>query len=285
MNYLRNWHERKAVSRRLCRQIVNYMPSSLIMVDMGETELFYIDREIRERSPQIQVIAIIADVRDSINMQNVFLHYLPQVVFHAAAYKHVPLMEINPREAVLNNIEGTRIVANLSVESSVEKFIFISTDKAVNPTSVMGATKRVSENLLRCLSDKHIQFVSVRFGNVLESRGSVVPIFKEQIKNGRPITITHPEIKRYLMSIAEATQLVLQAGVMGNGGEVLVLDMGEPVKILDLAEYMIRFYGLEPDKDIPIVFTGMRPGEKLFEELLTAEEGTDATKHDKVFIA
>lgn len=274
-----------SIGSELCRQLSSFIPSSLIMLDMGETELFYIDREIKEKFSQAPVISVIADVKDMISMRNVFLRYSPQVVFHAAAYKHVPLMEINPREAVLNNIEGTRITSILSMEYNVEKFIFISTDKAINPTSIMGATKRVAEKLLRSLNNEKCRFVSVRFGNVLESRGSVVPIFKEQIKKGGPITITHPEMKRYLMSITEAVQLVLQAGVMGEGGEVFVLDMGEPIKILILAQELIRFYRLEPDKDIPIVFTGIRPGEKLFEELLTAEEGTTATKHEKIFIA
>jgi FlaA1/EpsC-like NDP-sugar epimerase len=220
-----------------------------------------------------------------ISMRNVFFQYSPQVVFHAAAYKHVPLMEMNPREAILNNIEGTRTTAAVSIESGVEKFIFISTDKAVNPTSIMGATKRVAEELLKCWNNEKTKFISVRFGNVLESRGNIIQIFKKQIKNGRPVTITHPEMRRYLMSITEAVQLVLQAGAMGKGGEVFVLDMGKPIRILDLAQDMIRFYGLEPDKDIPIVFTGKRPGEKLFEELFTSEEGTVATKHEKIFIA
>ncbi len=274
-----------SIGSELCRQLASFMPSFLIMVDVGETELFYIDREIKEKFSQVPVISIIADVKDMISMSNIFLRYSPQVVFHAAAYKHVPLMETNLREAVLNNIEGTRITAHLSAKYNVEKFIFISTDKAINPTSIMGATKRVAEKLLRSLNNDKCNFISVRFGNVLESRGSVIPIFKEQIKKGGPVTITHPEMKRYLMSITEAVQLVLQAGVMGEGGEVFVLDMGEPIKILNLAQDLIRFYGLEPDKDIPIVYTGKRPGEKLFEELLTAEEGTSATKHEKIFIA
>ncbi|MDI6891056.1 MAG: nucleoside-diphosphate sugar epimerase/dehydratase [Thermodesulfovibrionales bacterium] len=274
-----------SIGSELCRQLASFTPSSLIMVDIGETELFYIDREIKEKFDRVPVVPIISDVKDMISMGNIFLRYSPQVVFHAAAYKHVPLMETNMREAVLNNIEGTRITAHLSAKYNVEKFIFISTDKAINPTSVMGATKRVAENLLRCWDNEKCRFISVRFGNVLESRGSVVPIFKEQIKNGRPITITHPEMERYLMSITEAVQLVLQAGAIGKGGEVFVLDMGKPVKILDLAREMIRLSGLEPGKDIPIVFTGKRPGEKLFEELLTAEEGTLATKHEKIFIA
>lgn len=274
-----------SIGSELCRQIAGFHPSKLIMVDMGETELFYIDNEIRGHLPELSVHAVIADVKDSVSMGSIFIEHLPQIVFHAAAYKHVPLMETNLREAVLNNIGGTRTVALLSEEHAVEKFIFISTDKAVNPTSIMGTSKRVAENLLRSWPKKKCKFISVRFGNVLESRGSVVPIFKEQIRNGRPITITHPDMKRYLMSINEAVLLVLQASAMGTGGEVFVLDMGEPIKILDLAREMIRLSGLEPDKDIPIVITGTRPGEKLFEELLTAEEGTTATKHERIFVA
>jgi FlaA1/EpsC-like NDP-sugar epimerase len=272
-----------SIGSELCRQIASFGPLSLIMVDIGETEIFYIDREIREKFPKIPVKAIVADVKDMVRVREIFLSYLPHVVFHAAAYKHVPLMEMNPREAVLNNIEGTRTVAVISMESGVEKFIFISTDKAVNPTSVMGVTKRVAENLLRCRDCDKSRFVSVRFGNVLESRGSVVPIFKEQIKKGGPITITHPDMERYLMSITEAVQLVLQAGAMGKRNEVFVLDMGKPIRIFDLAQEVIRLSGFEPDKDIPIVFTGKRPGEKLSEELLTAEEGTVATKNGKIF--
>jgi len=273
-----------SIGSELCRQVAAFGVSSLIMVDMGETELFYIDWEMKDRFSG-ELVSVVADVKDEGRMREIFQRHSPQVVFHAAAYKHVPLMEENAREAVLNNVEGTRVVAFLAREFGVEKFVFISTDKAVNPTSIMGATKRVAENLLRCLGDGKCRFVSVRFGNVLGSRGSVVPIFREQIKRGGPVTVTHPDMVRYLMSIPEAVRLVLQAGAMGEGGEVFVLDMGEPVRILDLAKEMIRLCGLEPDRDIPIVFTGKRPGEKLFEELLTAEEGTAATKHEKIFIA
>ena len=274
-----------SIGSELCRLIASFSPSCLIMVDIGDTELFYIDQEIKERFPQMSSVSIIADVKDRMGMKDIFLDYSPQVVFHAAAYKHVPLMETNSREAVLNNIEGTRVPAILSIESGAEKFIFISTDKAINPTSVMGVTKRVAENMIRGLNGKETKFISVRFGNVLESRGSVVPIFKEQIRKGGPVTVTHPDMMRYFMSITEAVFLVLQAGAMGKGGEVFVLDMGNLIRILDLAHDMIRFYGLEPDKDIPIMFTGLRPGEKLFEEILTSEEGTTVTKHKKILVA
>jgi FlaA1/EpsC-like NDP-sugar epimerase len=254
------------------------------MLDVGDTELFYINQEMREMLKRVQSVAVIADVKDRVAMKDVFDRYAPEVVFHAAAYKHVPLLESSPREAVLNNIEGTKTAALLSSRSRVEKFVFISTDKAVNPTSVMGATKRVSENMLREIEGS-TEFVSVRFGNVLDSRGSVIPIFRDQVRRGGPVTVTHPDMTRFFMSIHEAVFLVLQAGAMGRGGEVYVLDMGEPVRILDLAHSIIRFYGLEPDKDVPIVYTGLRPGEKLFEEILTAEEGTTVTLSKKIFIA
>jgi len=215
-----------------------------------------------------------------------FSNFSPQVVFHAAAYKHVPMIEDFPEEAVRVNILGTKILGELSQQYGVKKFIFISTDKVVNPTSVMGASKRVAEMVITSLNHQQTtQFLAVRFGNVLGSRGSVIPIFQEQIKKGGPVTITHPEMKRYFMTIPEAVLLVLQAGAMGNGGEVFVLDMGEPVKIYDVACELIRLSGLEPEKDIPIVFTGMRPGEKLFEEVLTAEEGVEPTAHPKIFKA
>jgi FlaA1/EpsC-like NDP-sugar epimerase len=274
-----------SIGSELCKQIASFKPSSLIMVDIGDTALFSIDRQIKEKFPFLSVISSIADVKDAVKMRDIFSHYSPQIVFHAAAYKHVPLMETNPRETVLNNIEGTKIVASLSIEGGIEKFIFISTDKAVNPTSVMGATKKIAENILKQLDSKTTKLVSVSFGNVLGSSGSVVPIFKEQIRKGGPITVTHPDMTRYFMSITEAVYLVLQVGAMGGNGEIFVLDMGKPIKILDLAHDVIRFYGLEPDKDIPIVFTGKRPGEKLQEELVTVEGGAIATRHEKIFIA
>ncbi len=273
-----------SIGSELCRQISNFDPGLLIMLDVGDTELFYINQEMRDLLKRVPAVPVIADVKDRVAMKSVFDTHSPEVVFHAAAYKHVPLLESSPREAVLNNIGGTKTTALLSSRSGVEKFVFISTDKAVNPTSVMGATKRVSENMLREINGG-TEFVSVRFGNVLDSRGSVIPIFRDQVRRGGPVTVTHPDMTRYFMSIHEAVYLVLQAGALGRGGQVFVLDMGEPVRILDLAHNIIRFYGLEPDKDVPIVYTGLRPGEKLFEEILTAEEGTTVTLSRKIFIA
>ena len=274
-----------SIGSELSRQIARFNPTRLIMVDMGETELFNIDREIKEKYPNLSLLSVVGDIRDANKMKTLFKEYDIDAVFHAAAYKHVPMMETNPREAILNNIYGTKVLAEISAESGVKRFIFISTDKAVNPTSVMGASKRVAEHLIIGLANKQTTFISVRFGNVLGSRGSVIPIFQEQIKTGGPITITDYEMKRYFMTIPEAVHLIMQAGAMGNGSDVFVLDMGEPVSIYQVAEELIKLSGLEPDKDIPIVISGKRPGEKLFEELLTAEEGTTATLHQKIFSA
>ncbi|MBW2004844.1 MAG: polysaccharide biosynthesis protein [Deltaproteobacteria bacterium] len=274
-----------SIGSELCRQIARFNPERLIMLDMGETELFNIDMEIKEKYPDLFLLSIVGDIKDEHRIKRVFRENSITIVFHAAAYKHVPLMEENQREAILNNIYGTKVLAKISSESGVEKFINISTDKAVNPTSVMGATKRVAENLILCLASNSTSFISVRFGNVLGSRGSVVPIFQEQIKKGGPITITDYEMKRYFMTIPESVQLIMQAGAIGNGNDVFVLDMGEPVSIYQVAEELIRLSGLEPDKDIPIVISGKRPGEKIFEELLTAEEGTTATIHKKIYSA
>ncbi|GJM17006.1 MAG: polysaccharide biosynthesis protein [Thermodesulfobacteriota bacterium] len=274
-----------SIGSELCRQISSFAPKLLIMLDVGDTELFYISREMNEKLPKVTNISVLADVKDIITMRGIFEKFSPEVIFHAAAYKHVPLLENNPREAILNNIEGTKVTALLSAEYSVKKFIFISTDKAVNPTSVMGTTKRISENMLKEIRSGDTEFVSVRFGNVLDSRGSVIPIFRDQVRRGGPVTVTHPDMTRFFMSIREAVYLVLQAGALGRGGEVFVLDMGEPVRILDLAHNIIRFFGLEPDKDVPIIYTGLRPGEKLFEEILTAEEDTTVTIRNKIFIA
>ena len=274
-----------SIGSELCRQVARFNPSTLIMLDMGETELFNIDMEMKEKYPELRLLSIVGDIRDEIKIRRIFKEDSIDAVFHAAAYKHVPLMEANPREAILNNIYGTMVLAKISAESGVKRFIFISTDKAVNPTSVMGATKRAAENLILVLPNKQTAFFSVRFGNVLGSRGSLIPIFQKQIKNGGPITITDYEMKRYFMTIPEAVQLIMQAGAMGKGGDVFVLDMGDPVYIYQVAEELIRLSGLEPDKDIPMVISGKRPGEKLFEELLTAEEGTTATLHQKIFSA
>lgn len=274
-----------SIGSELCKQIIRLNPARLIMLDMGETELFKIDLEIKERHPASYVKPVIGDIRDENRIKEIFKEHNFNTVFHAAAYKHVPLMEENPKEAVFNNIYGTKVLARASAESGVDRFIFISTDKAVNPTSVMGTTKRIAENLIRGLNNNQTAFISVRFGNVLGSRGSAVPIFQKQIQKGGPVTVTDYEMKRYFMTISESVQLVMQAGSMGKGGDVFVLDMGNPVSIYKMAEELIRLSGFEPDRDIPIVISGKRPGEKLFEELLTAEEGTIATLHKKIYYA
>jgi len=275
-----------SIGSELSRQVARFNPSSLVLLDQDETGIFNILEELERKFNNFDVLSEIADVTDKEKVDYIFGKIKPDIVFHAAAYKHVPLMEEHFDEAVKNNIFGTKNVAEASLKNSVNKFVFISTDKAVKPVSVMGATKRVGELICRTLNDKgSTKFVSVRFGNVLDSRGSVIPIFKDQIKRGGPVEVTHPEMKRYFMMIPEACLLVLQAAEMGEGKEVFVLDMGKPIKILDLAREMIRLSGLEPDKDVPIVFSGTRPGEKLFEEILTAEEGVNATKQKKIFTA
>ncbi len=275
-----------SIGAEICRQIARFEPGALFLLGKGENSIYDIDQELRQHYPRISVEPIIADVRDAQRIRQVFSACAPQVVFHAAAHKHLPLMELQPVESVRNNIFGTKVVAEAADMSGVETFIMISTDKAVNPTSVMGATKRVAEMVVQNLSQQSkTRFAAVRFGNVLGSRGSVVPLFKKQIAAGGPLTITDPEMKRYFMTIPEATQLVLQAGAIAKGGEVFVLDMGEPVRILDMAEDLIRLSGYEPYRDIEITFTNVRRGEKLFEELLTAEEGTRATQHEKIFAA
>jgi len=267
-------------------QIAKFHPDGLLVLDRDETGIFNLQNLLKNKFSDLKLFSEIGDILDEKKMASVFNRFHPEVVFHAAAYKHVPLMEEHPGEAVKNNILGTKIISDLSLKYGVEKFIFVSTDKSVNPTSVMGATKRVGEMICQVLNKKEeTKFISVRFGNVLDSRGSCIPIFREQIKKGGPLEITHPEMKRYFMTTSEACLLVMEAGAIGQGGEVFVLDMGEPIQILDLAREMIKLYGLEPDKDIPIVFTGIRPGEKLFEEILTAEEGTEATESQKILKA
>ena len=275
-----------SIGSEICRQIMRIGPKQLLLLGHGENSIYLINQELKNIYKDGPIIPIIADIRDKQQLDQIFTQYNPQVVFHAAAHKHVPLMEIQPMAAVLNNIYGTRNVADVAGRHGVERFVMISTDKAVNPTSVMGATKRVAEKVIISMNDTYdTKYITVRFGNVLGSRGSVIPLFKKQIEAGGPVTVTDPEMTRYFMTIPEASQLVLQAGAMGKGGEVFLLDMGEPVKIIDLARNMIRLSGLEPDKDIHIKITGLRPGEKKYEELLTSEEGTNRTNHTKIFEA
>ena len=274
-----------SIGSELCRQICRFGPARLVLVERFENALFEIHRELVHAFPGVLIEPAVADVTDEVRMSHLFESIKPELVFHAAAHKHVPMMEWNPGEAVKNNVGGTRALANLSVRYGVHRFVLVSTDKAVNPTSVMGATKRVSEIYLQAMSrTSTTRFVTVRFGNVLGSAGSVIPIFREQIAKGGPVTVTHPEMRRYFMTIPEASQLVLQAGAMGQGGEIFILDMGEPVKIVDLARDLITLSGLRPDDDIEIRFSGVRAGEKLFEELSTDAEHADKTKHPKVFI-
>ncbi len=275
-----------SIGSELCRQIVKYNPQKIVIVDIYENNLYDIEQEIKMNYPNIKVEAIIASVRDKERLNEIFDKFRPYLVFHAAAHKHVPLMETSPLEAIKNNVFGTYNVVNCADEYNVKRFILISTDKAVNPTNIMGATKRLCEMIVQA-KDKvsNTEYAAVRFGNVLGSNGSVVPLFKKQIAAGGPVTVTHKEITRFFMTIPEAVSLVLQAMSGAKGGEIFVLDMGEPVKIYDMAENLIRLSGLEPNVDIQIKITGLRPGEKLYEELLMAEEGLEETKHDKIYIA
>lgn len=273
-----------SIGSELARTVLQFEPRSTALLDIDETELFYLMN--RFRGAAAEIVPVIGDIRDRIKMEDVFAKIRPEIVLHSAAYKHVPVLESYPEEAVKTNILGTRILGDLSLKYKVEKFVYISTDKAINPTSVMGSTKRVGEEMLRILNGRNgTKFISVRFGNVLGSRGSVIPLFEDQIKRGGPVTVTHPEMKRYFMATSEAVLLVLEAAAIGEGGETYVLDMGEPIKILDLAREMIRLSGHEPDVDIPIIFSGPRPGEKLFEELLGAEEGSEPSEHARIFKA
>ncbi|EHQ92014.1 polysaccharide biosynthesis protein [Desulfosporosinus youngiae] len=275
-----------SIGSEICRQIARFNPGKLVLLGHGENSIFDIEQELRAEHPGIDYITEILDIKDREKVFLIFKRYKPGVVFHAAAHKHVPLMERNPEEALKNNVVGTQNLAEAADEVKVKTFVSISTDKAVNPTSVMGATKRTAEMLIQSLNLRsQTKFVAVRFGNVLGSRGSVIPTFKRQIAQGGPVTVTHPDMVRYFMTIPEAAQLVIQAGAMGNGGEIFILDMGKPVKIVDLAKDLIRLSGFEPDVDIKIQFTGIRPGEKLYEELLTAEEGITSTKHSRIFVA
>lgn len=275
-----------SIGSEIVRQVAKMQPKKLLLLGKGENSIYEITQEMKIEYPQLKTVPIIADVRDKERINAIMDYFKPQVVFHAAAHKHVPLMEYQPAEAVRNNILGTKVVADAAAAHNVETFVMISTDKAVNPTSVMGCTKRVAEMYVQSMNkNSNTRFVAVRFGNVLGSRGSVIPLFKKQIAKGGPVTVTHADMKRYFMTIPEASQLVLQAGAMAKGGEVFVLDMGEPVRIYDLAKDLITLSGLIPDKDIEIKITGLRPGEKLFEELLSAEDGTEKTTHRKIFTA
>jgi FlaA1/EpsC-like NDP-sugar epimerase len=274
-----------SIGSELVRQILRCAPGEIILIDRSELALFNIEREVFELYPEIKYRALLADICNESQMSKIFEKFAPQVVFHAAAHKHVPLMERNTPEAVKNNVLGTLSIAELSGRHNTEAFVLISTDKAVNPTSVMGATKRVAELIIQNLNQTcATRFSAVRFGNVIGSAGSVIPIFQEQIKKGGPVTVTHPEMKRYFMTIPEATQLVLQAGTIGRGGEIFILDMGEQIKIVDLARETILLSGLRPDEDIEIVFKGVRPGEKLYEELQMTSEEMVKTFHPKIFI-
>jgi len=278
-----------SIGSEIVRQVLQYNPARVILVDQAESPLFDLQQEIKSEPPLSKhlekVVFIVANVKDRFRMQQIFDTYRPQIVYHAAAYKHVPLMEENPYEAVLINVFGTKTIADLACDFKVQKFVMISTDKAVNPTNVMGASKRIAEIYTQSLSGTHTQFITTRFGNVLGSNGSVIPIFRKQIEKGGPVTLTHKDIIRFFMTIPEACNLVLEAGSMGQGGEVFVFDMGKPVRIYDLAKKMIQLSGLIPEKDIKIIETGLRPGEKLFEELLSSSENTLHTHHPKIMRA
>lgn len=274
-----------SIGSELCRQIAKFLPKEIIILDIYENNAYDIQNKLIREFKDINIVTLIGSVRDKVRIEQIFKTYKPQIVFHAAAHKHVPLMEYSPSEAIKNNVGGTYNIAQYACKYDVKKFVLISTDKAVNPTNIMGATKRICEMIIQSINSKSkTEFVAVRFGNVLGSNGSVVPLFKKQIEDGGPVTLTHKDITRYFMTIPEAAQLVLQAGAYARGGEIFVLDMGEPVKIYDLAYNLIKLSGFEPNVDIDIEITGLRPGEKLYEELLMSEEGLTETKHKKIFI-
>ncbi len=274
-----------SIGSELCRQVARFSPSSLILLDCAENNLYQIETELSHTSPGLKYIPILGNILNQVVLDRIFEEHQPQVVFHAAACKHVPLMELNPWEAVLTNIKGTRMLLETAHRYSVERFVLVSTDKAVRPSNVMGASKRVAELLTQAYALRsQRRFMSVRFGNVIGSSGSVLPLFRRQIERGGPVTVTHPEVTRFFMSIPEAVQLILQAGAMGEGGEILILDMGSPIRIVDLARDLIRLSGFEPDRDIEIKFVGLRPGEKLYEELITEGEGIQPTQHEKILV-
>lgn len=274
-----------SIGSELCRQALKFEAKKLIIFDFNENGLFDIDNEFKKSFPEADYETVLGSIRDRARLEDIFRTYHPQVVFHAAAHKHVPMMEINPREAIKNNVFGTINTAYTAMKFHADKFILISTDKAVNPTNIMGASKRIAELAIQRLEGKSTtSFAAVRFGNVLGSNGSVVPFFRKQIEEGGPVTVTHPDMRRYFMTIPEAVQLVMEAGAMASGGEIFVLDMGEPVRIYDLACDMIRLMGLQPERDIKIVYTGLRPGEKLFEELSLKDENASKTSNSKIYI-
>lgn len=279
-----------SIGSEIVRQILAFNPSKIIMLDYAESPLYELELEMQDMSTVCHIEPVIGDIRNIERMRNVFATFTPDYVFHAAAYKHVPMMENNPSESILTNVYGTKIIADLAVEFSVKKFVMISTDKAVNPTNIMGATKRIAEIYTQSLNKNSskgpgTKFITTRFGNVLGSNGSVIPRFRKQIEEGKPITVTHPEITRFFMTISEACQLVLEAGAMGKGGEIFIFDMGKSVRIADLAKKMVKLSGLELGKDIQMTYTGLRPGEKLYEELLNDQENTIPTHHKKIMIA
>ncbi|MGI6777828.1 MAG: UDP-N-acetylglucosamine 4,6-dehydratase family protein [Acetivibrionales bacterium] len=262
-----------------------FNPKQLIILDNNENDAYFVYNDLLDKYPGLDIVLLIANIRDREKLEAIFQKYKPDVVFHAAAHKHVPLMEYNPDEAVKNNVLGTMNVAECSDKTGVGRFVLISTDKAVNPSSVMGATKRIAEMIIQAINQcSKTEFVAVRFGNVLGSSGSVVPLFRKQIEDGGPVKVTHPEVSRFFMTVTEAVQLVIEAAVIAKGGEIFVLDMGEPVRIYDLARNLIRLSGLRPEIDIKIEFTGLRPGEKLHEELVLAEESVRSTENNKIFV-
>ena len=274
-----------SIGGELCRQIAAHEPERLIIVDIYENNAYDVQQELKYKYPKLNLVVLIASVRNTHRMNSIFETYRPEIVYHAAAHKHVPLMEDSPNEAIKNNVFGTYKTAQAADKYGVKRFVLISTDKAVNPTNIMGASKRICEMIIQMMNNRSkTDFVAVRFGNVLGSNGSVIPLFKKQIEQGGPVTVTHPDIIRYFMTISEAVSLVLQAGALAKGGEIFVLDMGEPVKILDLAKNLIRLSGYRPFEDISIEFTGLRAGEKLYEELLMNEEGLKETENSLIHI-